>query len=119
MAFESRRLVFSQEELISAALDFCHHDGIAVPAAEVEGVEFISHQDPSLALFFRVDCPMDPDQIVLSQEQLITALARFCKCKEILLPQYSEKQVRCEEGKIVLQIEMLHRIPCKKTAAIA
>jgi len=65
MAFESRRLIFSQDELISAALDFCRHDRIALPDAEVEGVEFVSNAEPSLILLFRVKRPMDQDQVVL------------------------------------------------------
>jgi hypothetical protein len=119
MAFESRRLIFSQDELITAALDFCHHDRIALPDAEVEGVEFVSQADPALTLIFRVKGPMDIDQVTLSQAQLVNALALFCKRKEIPLPMSSEKQVHCEDGKIALQFEMLHRIPCEKSAALA
>ena len=120
MAFESRRLIFSQDELILAALDFCRHDRIALPDAEVEGVEFVSNAEPSLILLFRVKRPMDQDQVVLSGPQLINALARFCKSKEILLPLSCEKQVCCENGEITLQFEMRHRIACeKKIAAIA
>ena len=120
MAFESRRLIFFQDELISAALDFCRHDRIALPDAEVEGVEFVSNAEPSLILLFRVKRPMDQDQVVLSGPQLINALARFCKSMEIPLSLSCEKQVCCENGKITLQFEMRHRIACeKKIAAIA
>ena len=119
MAFESRRLIFSQEELISAALEICHHDRIALPDAEVESVGFVSRDHPSLALCSRISGPMDPDRVVLSEEQLITALARFCKRKEIPLPRSCEKKVRCENGKIALQFEMSHRVSCEKITAIA
>ncbi len=33
MSIETRRLTFSEQELIVAALDFCRHDRIAVPEA--------------------------------------------------------------------------------------
>jgi hypothetical protein len=119
MAFESRRLVFDQEELISAALDFCHHDRIPLPDAAVEHVEFITDGEPKLILFFRVGCPMEPDQIVLSGAQLVDALARFCKRKEIPLPRTPDKSLRCESGRVVLQFEMLHRIHCENAAVSA
>ena len=119
MAFESRRLIFSQDELIAAALEFCRHDRIPLPDADVEGVEFVSQSDPALTLIFRVSCPMDIDRVTLSHAQLVSALALFCKSKEIPLPLSAEKQVRCENGKVALQFEMLHRIPCEKTAALA
>jgi hypothetical protein len=118
MAFESRRLIFSEEELISAALEFCHHDRIPLPDAEVESVEYVSNEDPSLILHFRVSCPMELDQVVLSGEQLVTALAMFCKREEIPLPALSEKRVRCDNGKIALQFELMHRIRCNKSTAI-
>ncbi|NQV40708.1 MAG: hypothetical protein HQ505_09330 [Nitrosopumilus sp.] len=119
MALESRRLIFSQEELISAALDYCHHDRIALPDAEIERVEFVPDEVPSLILSYRVSCPMEPDQVVLSGEQLIDAIARFCKRKEIPLPQSAKKRVQCEDGEFVLQFEMSHRIQCAKVAAIS
>ncbi len=119
MAFESRRLIFSREEMISAALDYCRHDRIALPDAEIERVEFVADEVPSLILNYRVSCPMEPDQVALSGEQLIDAIARFCKRKEIPLPQSAKKRVQCENGEFVLQFEMSHRIRCDRIAAIA
>jgi hypothetical protein len=119
MALESRRLTFSQEELVSAALDYCRYDRIALPDAEIEHVEFVPNERPSLILNYRVSCPMEPDQVILSGEQLINAIARFCKRKEIPLPQSAKKRVRCENGEFVLQFEMSHRIRCAKVAAIS
>jgi len=34
-----RRLVFSHDELVSAALEHCHRERIAVPDADVETIE--------------------------------------------------------------------------------
>lgn len=119
MASEFRRLIFSQDEMITAALDFCRYDRIRLPDAAVERIELSANQETSLTLYFRTSDPMDRDQIILSEGQLINALARFCKRQEIPLPLCSEKQVSCEQGNIALQFDMKHRIPCETNAASA
>ncbi len=113
MALETRRLVFSREELISAALDFCRHGRIAVPEAEVERVELAQRPELTLVLSFRVNGPMDPDQLSLSGSQLVAALARFCKRNAIPLPRDPEKRLHCEDGKLSMLLQFEHRSRCK------
>lgn len=113
MAFESRYLVFSEDELVTAALDYCRHARIAVPEASVEQLVTSAGPEPSVTLRFRVDCPMDPDRIELTGKHLVEALVRFCGRHEIPLPRHSEKTLRCEDGNISMHLEIKHRARCK------
>ena len=116
MASETRRLVFSREELISATLDYCRHDGIAVPDAEIEQIELGPGAQPTLVLFFHVGQPMDLDRVALSADQLAAALARFCKRNDIPLPLHPEKKLRCEDGYLTMLCRIDHRSRCKMAA---
>ncbi len=116
MAYESRNIVFSEEELVSAALDYCRHARIAVPDASIEHLDISAAPEPSVVLRFRVGCPMDIDQIAVAGKPLVAALVRFCNQHEIPLPRNSEKILRCESGKITMHLEIKHRARCKAAA---
>ncbi len=109
MSIETRRLTFSEQELIVAALDFCRYDRIAVPEAEVERIEFAHGPEPSLVLSFRTGGPMDPDRVVLSAGQLVSALAEFCKRCAIPVLRHTEKHLRCEDGTLAMLFRIEHR----------
>jgi hypothetical protein len=117
MAFELRRLEFSPDELISAAIEYCRDDRIALPEAEVERVEIAPAPEPSLVMVFRVHRPMDPDTVALTASQLVSALARYCLRHAIPLPRAAEKRLQYVNGRLTMLFSIEHR--CRRKALVA
>ena len=102
MCVTMRYVVFTPDELTSAALAFCRREWIALPDAALEGVDVQPGVEPSLALCFRVDHPMEPDRVVLSARQLKAAMLEFCQRHGIPVARRPEQEFRCVDGELAM-----------------
>jgi hypothetical protein len=118
MSVEMRRLVFSQDELVSAALEHCHRERIAVPDAEIETIELTNGINPSLTVYFQVASPLEQDRIEISGRSLISAMDGFCERHGIPLPRGNQKQLGCANGELAL-FYRVHRSPKFSSPAFA
>lgn len=102
MSVEMRRLVFSRDELISAALEHFHRERIAVPDADVETIEITNGINPSLTVHFHVASPIEQDRVEISGRSLISAMDGFCERHGIPLPRGNQKQLGCANGELAM-----------------
>jgi hypothetical protein len=108
MSVEMRRLVFSRDELVSAALEYCRRERIAVPDAGIETVELTNGINPSLTVLFRVASPLEQDRIEISGRSLISAMNSFCERHCIPLPRDTPKQLGSVNGELAMFYRVDH-----------
>lgn len=118
MSVEMRRLVFSHDELVSAALEHCHRERITVPDAGVETIEITNGVNPSLTVHFQVASPLEQDRVEISGRSLISAMAGFCERHGIPLPRGIQKELGCANGELAM-FYRVHRSPRLDSPAFA
>lgn len=116
MCIEMRCLVFTPDELTLAALAFCRRERIALPDAALEEVDVQPGAEPSLALCFRVDHPMEPDRVVLSARQLKAAMLEFCRRHGIPVARRQEKEFRRVDGGLAMFDRIEYAPRCREAA---
>ena len=114
---ESRRIDFSTDEVISAAVGYCHEAHIPVPTADCQDFSIGADPRRRLTLTFAVDSPVDLDEVVLSDEQLLDALVRFCRVNEIPLPSEAAKGVKWRNGTLSMRFQCRRRTRYKSGLA--
>ena len=97
MPTEFRKLLFSEDEVRTAAVRHCLRLSIHMPKGNVETVEIGRHDHDAVSLLFRTDDPGARDRVELSRDQIGAALIRYCREQEIPLPRESRKLLRREE----------------------
>ncbi len=108
MSVETRRLVFSHQELVQAVRDFCRREWIAVPDAEIERIELLPGGEPALVLRFEAGSPMETDHLSLSTRQLVSALSDYCRRHGIPLTRHSRTEIHCADGEVAMDYRIEH-----------
>ena len=106
MPTERRRIIFSDQEIVSAALSYCRSTGIAVPDAEVETMEIALDGDCGLDLTFAVSSPELSDQVSMDPKTLLNALVAYCRVGAIPLPKAASKRLEAKEGALSMVFDM-------------
>ena len=106
MPTERRRIIFSDDEIVSAALSYCRATGIALPDAEVESQSGTADNDCSLVLTFAVSSPEMTDQVEIDADAVLNALVEFCRIRSIPLPKAAAKQLERHEGAVSMVFNM-------------
>lgn len=106
MPVERRRIIFSEDEVISAMLNHCRHSGIPLPDAEVEGLDIAMEEDCSVALTFAVTSPEEPDEVCLDAETVLNAVIGFCRMRSIPLPRAAIKRLEPMKGDLSMVFDM-------------
>lgn len=116
MPMELRKLVFSREELISAAYGYCLHVGKPMPEAVV--TEVLIRADPELVLTLRFDVndPQARRAVDLNRGEIAAALIRYCRRISVPLPRNAKKIVQPAEDGLMMLINLNYEIP-KASAA--
>ena len=86
MPTERRRIIFSDDEIVSAALAHCRATGVPIPDAEVEEQLIETDSDCGLILTFAVSSPDQIDEVRLDADSVLTALISYCRMQSIPLP---------------------------------
>lgn len=106
MPTERRRIIFSDGEVVDAALAYCRATGIPVPDAEVEHRNIADSDDCSLTVKFAVSSPELPDEVAIGGADLLTALIAFCRMQSIPLPKAAAKRLELHTGAVSMVFEM-------------
>jgi hypothetical protein len=118
MPTERRRIIFSDDEIVSAAISHCRSTGIALPDAEVEDLDIAMDGDCSLCLTFAVTSPEQVDELTLDPETLLSALIAFCRNRAIPIPRSASKRLEPMEGSLSMVFNMRRaRGSVRKSAA--
>ncbi len=106
MPAERRRIIFSNDEVVAAALSYCRATGIPVPDAEVQRRSVCMESDGSLFLVFDVSSPDQEDDVTLDVETVLNALVEFCRVQSIPLPRAAQKRLEYHGGALSLVFDM-------------
>ncbi len=93
MPTERRRIIFSDDEIVSAALAHCRATGVPIPDAEVEEQLIETDSDCGLILTFAVSSPDQIDEVRLDADSVLTALISYCRMQSIPLPRSAAKRL--------------------------
>lgn len=106
MPTERRRIIFSDDEIVSAALSHCRTVGIPVPDAEVENQAIATDGDCCLLLTFAVSSPDQIDEVQMDADSLLTALIEYCRVHAIPLPKAASKRLDPQDGALSMVFDM-------------
>jgi hypothetical protein len=106
MPTERRRIIFSDQEIVSAALSYCRSTGIPVPDADVEKIDIAMDGDCGLDLTFAVPSQELSDQVSLDADTLLNALVAYCRVSAIPLPKAASKRLEAKEGALSMVFDM-------------
>lgn len=106
MPTERRRIIFSDDEIVSAALSHCRMAGIPVPDAEVEKQTISTDGDCRLLLTFAVSSPDQVDEVRLDANGVLTALIEYCRVHSIPLPKAASKRLEPQDGAVSMVFDM-------------
>ena len=98
MPIERRRILFSDDEIVAAALAYCRTAGIAFPEADVEDMNIRLSPDCIVTLTFAVSSPDQPDELCIDCDTLLNALISYCRLHSIPLPKAPEKRIEPKNG---------------------
>ena len=106
MPTERRRIMFSDDEVVDAALAHCRATGIPVPDADVEHRRIADSGDCGLVLTFAVSSPDQADEVNLDANAMLTALVAFCRMQSIPLPKAAAKRLEIHDEAVSMVFEM-------------
>lgn len=98
MPIERRRILFSDDEIVEAAIAHCKATGIALPNADVEEFHIDDRAGCALTLTFAVTSPDQVDELRLDPGTLLSALVAFCRVTAIPLPRAPSKRLEPKDG---------------------
>ena len=106
MPTERRRIIFSDDEIVSAALAHCRATGIRVPDAEVEELSIETDKDCGLLLTFAVGSPDQIDEVGIDAGNVLTALVSYCRMQSIPLPKAAAKRLEPRNGALSMVCDL-------------
>lgn len=106
MPTERRRIIFSDDEIVSAALSHCRTAGIPVPDADVETQTIAADDDCRLVLTFSVGSPDQIDEVRLDADSVLAALVEYCRIRSIPLPKAAMKRLDPQDGALSMVFDM-------------
>lgn len=109
MPTEQRRIIFADDEIVTAVLSYCRIGGIALPDADVEKLDIALDTDCSVRLTFSVTSPDLPDEVFLDADTVMSALIGYCRLRSIPLPRVAAKRLEPADGTLSMVFEMQRR----------
>ena len=106
MPTERRRIIFSDDEIVSAALAHCRASGIPVPDADVEELSIETDDHCGLLLTFAVDTPDQIDEVRIDADSLLAALVSYCRTQSVPLPNAAVKRLDPRDGALSMVFEL-------------
>ena len=106
MPTERRRIIFSANEIVSAALAHCRATGIPVPDADVQELCIGTDTDCGLLLTFAVDTPDQIDEVRIDADNVLAALVSYCRTQSVPLPNAAAKRLDPRDGALSMVFEL-------------
>ena len=104
MPKELRKLVFTSDELQTAAVAYCYREGIKLPKGILKSVTFDA--DEKVSLNFSALADGGTTRIWLTRDQIAAAIIRYCRSLRIPIPRLSQKIVNPDGDGIALLINV-------------
>ncbi len=106
MPKELRKLVFTTEELKSAAFDYCLRNKVGIPEAPIGQVIVEDSNDNFLTLCFETVDLSDPKKISLNRDKVGAALIKYCSANDIPMPRQAKKILTIDNGDVAMMINL-------------
>lgn len=107
MPVELRKVMFSEDELRAAVIDYCLRSKIRLPEANIERI--VVGEDPESCVtlkYYDTDNPNDADDVKLSRDQVAAALIRYCGEQKVPLPRAGRKILQTSDEGVALLINI-------------
>ena len=109
MPTEQRRIIFADDEIVTAAVTHCRLSGISLPDADVEDLDIALDTDCSVRLTFDVESPDLADEVLLDPDTVMCALIGYCRLCSIPLPRVAAKRLEPIDGALAMVFDMARR----------
>ena len=106
MPEEYRKLVFSEDELKQAVVDFCENKGTILPQDEIIKVELTGLPDNPIRLQYSTMAQSGTMEVSLSRDQFGAALIIYCRQRRIPIPRSGEKNVKINGSEVALLVHV-------------
>ena len=106
MPEEYRKLVFSEDELDQAVVEFCQNKGMILPQDEIVTVELTGLPDNPIKLQYSTILQNGTTEVSLSRDQFGAALIIYCRQRRIPIPKSAEKIVKTDGSEVALLVHV-------------
>lgn len=107
MPVELRKVLFSEDEVRAAVIDYCLRSKIRLPEANIESVVVSENPESCVTLkYYETDNPNDVDDVKLSRDQVAAALIRYCGEQKVPLPRAGRKILQTGDDGVALLINI-------------
>ena len=106
MPKELRKLVFTTDELKSAAYDYCLRNSVRIPEAPIDDLIVEDSDHSFLTLCFSSGDLSDPKRIPLSRDKVGAALIKYCSANGIPMPRMAQKVLKVDNGEVSMMISL-------------
>jgi hypothetical protein len=103
---ELRKVLFAEEELQAAVVDYCLRAKIRLPEANIENIDITDDAEACVVLSYHTDDPNDASDVTLSRDQVAAALIRYCGDNNIPLPRKARKILQPGDEGVALLINI-------------
>lgn len=104
MIKEQRNLIFTNEDIRDAVIQFNREKKNFLPAGELASIELGAGERPSLVIRVQVTDRIFQNTIELTSEQLAGVLIHFCIRNRIPIPKKARKEIRRLDDGVILRI---------------
>lgn len=104
MIKEQRNLIFTNDDIRDAVIQFNREKKNFLPAGELAAIELGQGERPSLVIRVQVTDRIFENTIELTSEQLAGVLIHFCIRHQIPIPKKARKEIRRLDDGVILRI---------------
>jgi len=103
---ELRKIVFNNEELMSAAYDYCLRTDVRIPQVPIDEIIIGEADNAVLTLKFATVDASDQKEFALSRDQVGAALIKYCSANNIPMARMAKKILKVDKGEISLMVSI-------------
>jgi len=103
---ELRKLVFTIDELKSAAYDYCLRNSVRIPQAPIDDLIVEDSDSTFLTLCFSSSDLSDPKRVPLNRDKVGAALIKYCSTNGIPMPRMAQKVLKVDNGEVSMMISL-------------
>ncbi len=106
MPVELRKILFAEEELQAAVIDYCLRSKMRLPETNIDSVDITEDAEACVVLNYATESPSDVSDVKLSRDQVAAALIRYCGEHNIPLPRSGRKMLQPGDDGVALLINI-------------
>lgn len=102
MPEELRKILFSEDEVQAAVVDYCLRSKIPLPNKNIDELEVRADPEAMVVLKYADTGPEEANEVELSRDQVAAALIRYCSNIKVPLPRSAQKVLQPADNGISL-----------------